>query len=323
MHKAIRVHNCGGPEVLSFEEVESPPPGPGHVAVRMEAVGVNFIDVYHRTGLYPLPLPFTPGGEGVGIVESVGDGVADVAPGDRVGILTVHGNYAERAVLPRPVVMKLPPGASPVHVAAVMLQGMTAHYLVRSTYRVQSGDPVLIHAAAGGTGLLLCQMCRTLGAEVYATVSTEAKAEAARAAGADHVIRYTEVDFEEAIREKLGDGGLAVVYDSVGKTTWRKSLALLRPRGMLVCFGQSSGPVPAVEPMLLASSGSLFFTRPSLPHYLSTPDEIAWRAGEVFGAVAQGKLRVTIDRELPLAEAAEAHRLLESRATSGKLVLRP
>ena len=224
---------------------------------------------------------------------------------------------------PAAKLVRLPEGVTTTQAAAALLQGMTAHYLVRSTFRVQSGMPVLVHAAAGGMGLLLCQMCRALGARVFGTVSTEAKAQAARAAGADHVIRYTEQDFAEAIREELGDKKLAVAYDSVGETTWRKSLGLLRPRGMLVLFGQSSGPVPPIDPLLLSQNGSLFITRPTLGDYAATPDELKWRAGEVLDSVASGKLNLTIDRELPLAQAAEAHRLLEGRATTGKLILRP
>ncbi len=323
MHQAIRVHQTGGPEVLALQSVDSPAPGPGDAAVRIEAAGVNFIDVYHRTGLYPLPLPFTPGGEGAGTVEAVGRGVEDIRPGDRVGYVMQPGAYAERAVVPAAKLVKLEEWTSTTVAAASLLQGMTAHYLVRSTFRVQSGLPVLVHAAAGGVGLLLCQMCRALGAEVFGTVSTEAKAEAARAAGADHVIRYTEVDFEEAVREQLGGNRLAVAYDSVGATTWEKSLRLLRPRGMLVLYGQSAGPVPPIPPGRLAASGSLFLTRPTLGDYIRTRDELRWRAGEVLGGIASGTLKLTIDRELPLAAAGEAHRLLESRATSGKLILRP
>ncbi len=322
-HRAIRVHQTGGPEVLALETVDSPAPGPGQIAVRIEAIGVNFIDVYHRTGLYPLPLPFTPGSEAAGTVMEAGPGVGDIRAGDRVGYVMQPGAYAERAVVSARDVVQLGKETSTAVAAAALLQGMTAHYLARSTFRVQSGLPVLVHAAAGGVGLLLCQMCRALGAEVFGTVSTEAKAKAAREAGADHVIRYAETDFEEAIRDQLGGNRLAVVYDSVGAATWEKSMRLLRPRGTLVLYGQSSGPVPPIDPGRLAAAGSLFLTRPTLGHYMRTPDEMRWRAGEVLGGIASGKLKLTIDRELPLAEAAEAHRLLESRATSGKLILRP
>ena len=323
MPQAIRIQQTGGPEVMSLGSVPDATPGPEDALVRVEAAGVNFIDTYHRTGLYPVPTPFTPGVEGAGVVEAVGSGVSDLAPGDRVGWVMQVGSYAEQAVRPAAKLVKLPDGVSTTQAGAALLQGMTAHYLVRSTFRVQSGMPVLVHAAAGGMGLLLCQMCRALGARVFGTVSTEAKAQAARAAGADTVIRYTEQDFAEVIREELGDEGLAVAYDSVGETTWRKSLELLRPRGMLVLYGQSAGPVPPIDPLLLAQHGSLFVTRPTLANYAATTDELRWRAGEVLDSVGSGKLRLTIDRELPLAEAAESHRLLESRATTGKLILRP
>jgi len=323
MPQAIRIQQPGGPEVMSLGSAPDAAPGPGEALVRVEAAGVNFIDTYHRTGLYPVPLPFTPGVEGAGVVEAVGAGVSDLAPGDRVGWVMQMGSYAEAAVRPTAKLVRLPDGVTTTQAAAALLQGMTAHYLVRSTFRVQSGMPVLVHAAAGGMGLLLCQMCRALGARVFGTVSTEAKAKAARAAGADTVIRYTEQDFAEVIREELGDEGLAVAYDSVGETTWRKSLSLLRPRGMLVLYGQSSGPVPPIDPLLLSQNGSLFVTRPTLGDYAATTDELRWRAGEVLDSVASGKLQLTIDRELPLAQAAEAHRLLEGRATMGKLILRP
>ena len=323
MPQAIRIQQHGGPEVMSLGSAPDAAPGPGEALVRVEAAGVNFIDTYHRTGLYPVPLPFTPGVEGAGVVEAVGAGVTDVAAGDRVGWVMQMGSYAETAVRPAAKLVRLPDGVTTTQAAAALLQGMTAHYLVRSTFRVQSGMPVLVHAAAGGMGLLLCQMCRALGARVFGTVSTEAKAKAARAAGADTVIRYTEQDFAEVIREELGDERLAVAYDSVGETTWRKSLSLLRPRGMLVLYGQSSGPVPPIDPLLLSQHGSLFVTRPTLGDYAATTDELRWRAAEVLDSVASGKLQLTIDRELPLAQAAEAHRLLEGRATTGKLILRP
>ena len=323
MPRAIRIEKPGGPEVMTLGSAPDAAPGPEDALVRVEAAGVNFIDTYHRTGLYPVPTPFTPGVEGAGVVEAVGSAVSDLAPGDRVGWVMQLGSYAEQAVRPAAKLVRLPESVTTTQAAAALLQGMTAHYLVRSTFRVQSGMPVLVHAAAGGMGLLLCQMCRALGARVFGTVSTEAKARAARAAGADHVIRYTEQDFAEAIRDELGDKKLAVAYDSVGETTWRKSLGLLRPRGMLVLYGQSSGPVPPIDPLLLSQNGSLFITRPTLGDYAATPDELQWRAGEILDSVASGKLRLTIDRELPLAQAAEAHRLLESRATTGKLILRP
>ena len=323
MPQAIRIQQPGGPEVMTLGAVPEAAPGPGEALVRVEAAGVNFIDTYHRTGLYPVPLPFTPGVEGAGVVEAVGADVSDLAPGDRVGWVMQMGSYAEQALRPAAKLVRLPDAVTTTQAAAALLQGMTAHYLVRSTFRVQSGMPVLVHAAAGGMGLLLCQMCRALGARVFGTVSTEAKAKAARAAGADTVIRYTEQDFAEVIREELGDEGLAVAYDSVGETTWQKSMSLLRPRGMLVLYGQSSGPVPPIDPLLLSQHGSLFVTRPTLGDYAATTDELRWRAGEVLDSVATGKLHLTLDRELPLTQAAEAHRLLEGRATTGKLILRP
>lgn len=323
MPRAIRIERHGGPEVLTLGEATDRNPGPGEAAVAVAAAGVNFIDTYHRSGLYPVATPFTPGVEGAGVVEAVGEGVSRVAPGDRVGWVMNLGAYAGRAVLPAEKLVRLPEGVSQTEAAAALLQGMTAHYLVRSTFRVQSGMPVLVHAAAGGMGLLLCQMCRNLGARVFGTVSTEAKAEAARAAGADVVIRYTEVDFAEVVREELGEEGLAVAYDGVGAATWERSLELLRPRGMLVLYGNASGPVPPIDPLRLSRAGSVFLTRPTLADYVRTADELRWRSGEVLGAVASGSIRLTIDRELPLAEAGEAHRLLESRATSGKLLLRP
>ena len=323
MPQAIRIHEPGGPEVLTLGEVPESRPGADEALVRVEAAGVNFIDTYHRTGLYPVPAPFTPGVEGAGVVEAVGSGVSAVAPGDRVGWVMALGSYAEQAVVPAAKLVRLPEGVSTGEAAAALLQGMTAHYLVRSTFEVKSGTPVLVHAAAGGMGLLLCQMCRALGARVFGTVSTEAKAQAAREAGCDHVIRYTETDFAEAVRAELGDRELAVAYDAVGADTWERSLGLLRPRGMLVLYGQSSGPVPPLDPLRLSQGGSLFLTRPTLADYLRTPEELHWRAGEVLGSVAAGDLRLTVHGELPLAEAGEAHRLLEGRATTGKLLLRP
>lgn len=323
MPQAIRIHRHGGPEALAVEEVPTPSPGPGEALVRVEAAGLNFIDIYMRTGLYPNDLPITPGVEGAGVVEAVGEGVSDPKPGDRVAWVMNLGGYANEAVIPAWKLAPVPEGITTRQAAAALLQGATAHYLVRSTFRVEEGMPVLVHAAAGGVGLLLTQMCAALGARVFGTVSTEAKAEAALAAGCDRVIRYTEKDFAEVIREDLGGNRLAVAYDAVGATTWERSLGLLRPRGMLVLYGQSAGPVPPIEPGLLMRGGSLYVTRPTLGDYAATPEELRWRAGEVFGAVADGSLRLTIDRELPLAEAAEAQRLLESRATTGKVLLLP
>jgi NADPH2:quinone reductase len=319
--KAIRVHTPGGQEALVFEETPAPVPGPGDALVRLSAAGVNFIDIYHRTGLYPLPLPFTPGNEGAGVVESVGPDVTEVRPGDRVAYAMATGSYAELAVVPAFRLVPVPARVSFEAAAAAMLQGMTAHYLAHSTFPLAAGHQALVHAAAGGVGLLLVQMAKKRGARVLATVSTEAKAEAARRAGADVVIRYTEEDFEAVARRETDGRGLDVVYDSVGKTTFDKSLRSLRPRGLLALFGQSSGPVPPFDPGELAKRGSLYLTRPSLAHYNLDRAELLARAGDVLSWMESGELEVKIDRTLPLAQAGEAHRLLESRQTSGKLVL--
>ena len=319
--KAIRVHAVGGPAVLVLEETPAPTPGPKEALVRLSAAGVNFIDIYHRSGLYPLPLPFTPGNEGAGVVEAVGPDVTEARPGDRVAYAMATGSYAELAVVPAFRLVPIPDTVSFEAAAAAMLQGMTAHYLAHSTFPLAPGHQALVHAAAGGVGLLLVQMAKKRGARVLGTVSTEAKAKAARRAGADVVIRYTEEDFEAVARRETDGRGLDVVYDSVGKTTFDKSLRSLRPRGLLALFGQSSGPVPPFDPGELAKRGSLFLTRPTLGHYTLDRAEILARAGDVLSWMEKGELELTIDRTLPLAEAGEAHRLLESRQTSGKLVL--
>lgn len=322
--RAIRVHEYGGPEVLQLEEVTLPEPGGGEALVTVEAAGVNFIDVYHRTGLYPGALPFTPGMEAAGVVEAVGPGVYEVEVGDRVAYAMERGSYAERAVVPAWKLVRLPESLDAEAGAAAMLQGMTAHYLTRSTYPLAGGETALVHAAAGGVGLLLVQMAARIGATVIGTVSTEEKARLAREAGADAVILYTEGDFaEEALR--LTDGrGVHVVYDSVGQATFDQSLACLRPRGLLALFGQSSGPVPPIEPSVLATGGgSLFLTRPGLAHYSADRGELLERAGDVLHWVATGELRLRIDRTYPLSEAAEAHRALEGRQTAGKVLLAP
>lgn len=321
--KAIRVHEPGGPEALRLEDVPDPLPGPGQVLVRVEAAGVNFIDVYQRTGLYRVPMPMTPGQEAAGTIVAVGANVSELRAGDRVAWAGPPGAYAERAIAPADRVVWIPEGVTAVQAAAAMLQGMTAHYLVTATYPLREGDVCLVHAAAGGVGLLLCQMARRRGARVIGTVSTETKAELARAAGAEDVILYTERDFEAEVKRLTDGDGVHVVYDSVGRTTFDQSLACLRPRGTMVLFGQSSGPVPPLDPQVLNQKGSLYLTRPKLGDYTGTSDELAQRAGEVLGWVRDGSLSVRIERELPLAQAAEAHRLLESRATSGKLLLVP
>jgi NADPH2:quinone reductase len=323
MMKAIRVDSVGGPDQLVFQDVDRPRPKEGEALVKLEAVGLNFIDVYHRTGLYPQPLPFTPGTEGAGTVEEIGAGVEDLKVGDRVAYAMAVGSYAEYAAVPAWKLVKLPEGVDARSAAAAMLQGMTAHYLVTSTYQLKAGQTALVHAAAGGVGLLLIQMAKRIGARVIGTVSTEVKARLAREAGADEVVIYTAQDFLEEVKRLTGGRGVEVVYDSVGKTTFMKSLDSLAPRGLLALFGQSSGPVPPFDPALLAQKGSLFLTRPSLAQYSATRDELAWRAGDVLGWVASGELKLRVEKTFPLAEAAEAHRQLEGRATTGKVLLIP
>jgi NADPH2:quinone reductase len=288
--------------------------------VRLAASGVNFIDIYFRTGLYKADLPIAIGSEGAGTVEAVGEGVTEVAPGDRVAYAMARGSYAEYAVVPGAQLVKIPAHLDFQRAAAAMLQGMTAHYLTHSTFALKAGDICLVHAAAGGAGGLIVQMAKNLGARVLGTVSTAEKAQIARDAGADEVILYTEREFDVEARRLTGGRGVDVVYDSVGKTTFEKSLNALRPRGMLALFGQSSGSVPAFDAAILAK-GSLFLTRPGLPHYLLTREELLWRAGEVLDAIDAGTLRLRIDRTYPLADAAAAHRDLESRKTAGKLLL--
>lgn len=319
--RAIRVTRTGGPEVLRLEEVPPPEPGPGQARVRVAYAGVNFIDVYHRTGLYPLPLPFTPGREGAGVVDAVGEGVDEVRPGDRVAWAMEGGAYAEYAVVPAWKLVAVPEGVNLRTAAAVMLQGMTAHYLTHSTYPLREGQAALVHAAAGGVGLLLVQIAKRRGARVIGTVSTEEKAALARGAGADEVVLYTRESFREVVRRVTGGRGVDVVYDSVGKTTFDEGLDSLRRRGYMVLFGQSSGPVPPFDPAVLHRKGSLFLTRPSLADYTADREELLWRAGDLFQWITDGELAVRIDRVLPLEDAAEAHRLLEARKTAGKLLL--
>jgi NADPH2:quinone reductase len=320
MH-AIRVSATGDAGVMRYVEVEVPPPRAGEVRVRVAAIGVNFIDVYHRTGLYALPLPFTPGSEAAGTVESVGPGVSGFAPGDRVAYALVRGAYAEVVNVPADQLVHVPAAVDLRVAAAVMLQGMTAHYLVASTFVIESGSTALVHAAAGGVGGLLVQMAKRRGARVFATASTP-KLDMVRELGADVVIDYTTQDFPGEVLRLTDGAGVHVVYDSVGRTTFDGSLECLRTRGMLVSFGQSSGAIPPFDPLRPGKKG-LYLTRPSLGHYVATRAELDWRAEEVFRALAEGTLRVRIDRELPLREAGEAHRLLEGRGTSGKLLLIP
>ena len=322
MARAVVIHATGGPEVLTLEEHDPGPPAAGAVRVRVHAAGVNFIDVYFRTGLYPVPLPFVVGLEGAGVIEAVGEHVDGLAPGDRVAWASVPGSYAEVVVAPADRVVRVP-DAVPLDVAAALLQGMTAHYLVHGTRETRPGDVALAHAAAGGVGLLLVQMLKAAGARVIGTCSTAEKEELARAAGADDVVRYTERDFTAEARRLTDGRGVDVVYDSVGATTFDGSLAALRVRGLLVLFGQSSGPVPPFDLQRLNLGGSLFITRPSLAHYTRDRAELELRAGAVLGAVAARRLRVRIGARFPLAEAVAAHRALEGRATTGKVLLLP
>ena len=321
--KAIRVKALGGPEVLALEDVPEPKPGPGEATVKLEGAGLNYIDVYYRTGLYKTQLPFTLGVEGGGVVAEVGPNVAEVKVGDRVAYTGVLGAYAQFAAVPAARLVKLPEGLDGKMGAAVMLQGMTAHYLSHTTYPLKSGDWCLVHAAAGGVGLLLCQMAKMRGARVIGTVSTEAKAKLAREAGADEVILYTKQDFEAEVKRVTGGAGVQVVYDSVGKTTFDKSLNCLALRGVMALYGQSSGPVPPLDPSILNQKGSLFLTRPSLVHHTATREELLQRSGDVLGWIKAGKLKLRIDLTLPLAQAADAHRQLEGRQTTGKVLLIP
>jgi NADPH:quinone reductase len=321
--RAIRIHTFGGPEVLQYEEVPLPVPGPGDARVRLEAAGVNFIDIYHRTGQYRGNLPLTLGQEGAGVVDAVGSGVREVQPGDRVAYASVQGAYAEYAIVPAARLVPVPDGVSSQVAAAVMLQGMTAHYLSHSTYPLGAEDTALIHAAAGGVGGLLVQIAKRRGARVIATVSTEAKAAEARAAGADEVILYTETDFVAATRQLTGGQGVPVVYDSVGKTTFDGSLDCLRPRGYLVLFGQSSGAVPPLDPQVLNAKGSLFLTRPTLAHYIATRDELLWRAGDLFRWIVAGELSVRIAATYNLTATGEAQEYLTGRHARGKVLLIP
>jgi NADPH2:quinone reductase len=321
MTHAIQVHQTGGPEVLKWEEVEVGEPGPGQVRLRQEAAGLNFIDVYHRTGLYPQPLPFIPGVEGAGIVEALGEGVSDINLGDRVAYAGPIGGYAEARLIDADRLVKLPDGIATDQAAAMMLQGTTAHMLLRAVYRVQPGDTILIHAAAGGVGLIVCQWAKALGATVVGTVGSDEKAELARAHGCDHPIVYTRQDFVAEVDRITGGAKLPVVYDSVGKGTFLKSLDCLRPRGLMVSFGNASGPPEPIAPGLLAQKGSLFLTRPTLFHYIAVRAELEAAASELFDMVTRGKIKVEINQRFPLKDAAEAHRALEARETSGSTVL--
>lgn len=322
--KAVRINEFGGPEALSYEDVEIPEPGPGQARVRLAASGVNFIDVYQRTGVYPGDLPRTLGLEGAGEVDAVGDGVKDLSVGDYVAFAMAPGSYAEQVVVPAEKLVPFNVTLVEARVAAaIMLQGMTAHYLTHSTYPLEEGQTALVHAAAGGVGLLLCQIAKMKGARVIGTVSTEEKAALAREAGADEVILYTEQDFVEETNRITGGEGVHVVYDSVGKTTFDGSLDCLRTRGYMVLFGGSSGQVPPFDLQILNQKGGLFVTRPSLAQYTLTRDELMWRAESLFSWIGQGNLNVRIGGTYSLADTAQAHRDLEARKTTGKLILIP
>ena len=321
--KAIRIHEFGGPDVLKYEDVPEPEPKPNEALVKVDAAGVNFIDIYQRTGVYKLSLPATLGLEGGGIVSAIGADVKAVKVGDRVAWTSVPGAYAEFAAVPADRLVPLPPSVTTSQGAAAMLQGLTAHYLTHSTYALKAGDTCLVHAGAGGVGLLLTQIAKRLGARVITTVSTEEKAALSREAGADLVVLYTSQDFEAEVKTFTGGKGLPVVYDSVGQATIAKSINCLAPRGMLVLFGQSSGVVPSVDPQLLSQKGSLFFTRPTLVHYIATHDELQNRARDLFNWIGSGQLRLRMEFLFPLRDAARAHESLAGRETTGKVLLTP
>ena len=321
--KAVRIHAPGGPEVLKYEDVPEPQPKAGEAVVKVDAAGLNYIDVYYRSGQYKAELPMTLGLEAGGTVTAVGPNVTEVRVGDKVAYTGVAGAYAQYAAVPAQRLVVLPAGVSTRQGAAAMLQGMTAHYLACSTYPLKRGDTCLVHAAAGGVGLLLCQIAKMRGARVIGTVSTEAKAKLAREAGADEVILYTTQDFEAEVKRLTSGRGVQVVYDSVGKTTFEKGLNCLAPRGLMALYGQSSGPIGTFDPQVLNQKGSLFLTRPSLVHHVATREELLQRAGEVLGWIRDGKLRLRTEFEFPLKDAPEAHRALEGRRTTGKVLLIP
>lgn len=321
--KAIVVHEAGGPENLVLEQVPDPEPGPEDVLVEVESAGLNFIDTYHRGGLYPLDFPFTPGLEGAGTVTEIGEDVSDIEVGDKVGWVNALGTYAGRQVVPAESAIPIPDDLEVDVAAAVLLQGMTAHYLATDTFPLSRGDNCLIHAGAGGVGLLLTQIARMNDAYIITTVGSREKAELSRAAGADEVIIYTETDFQEAVEDLLGPNEVHVVFDGVGAATFERGLDLLRPRGMMVTFGNASGPVPEISPLILAGKGSLFLTRPTMAHYVQTRKELLARANDLFDWITAGNLEVRIGGEYPLEQAADAHRALEGRQTTGKVLLHP
>ena len=321
--KAVRVHEHGGPEVLRYEDVPEPVPEPNQAIVKVYVAGINFIDIYFRTGLYKTDLPFTDGQEAAGVVSAVGSEVSGLAPGDRVAYCGVLGGYAEYSAVPANRLVKIPDGIDAPTAAALMVQGMTVHYLTHSTFPLQAGHTALVHAAAGGVGLVLVQVAKMRGARVIGTCSTEEKAALVRGAGADEVILYTEQDFQAEVQRLTDGAGVDVVYDSVGKATWEGSMNSLKPRGMMVFFGNASGPVPAIEPLKLTQKGSLFMTRPSLVNHVATREELEQRSSDLFGWVADGKLKVRIGETFPLADAAKAQEKLAGRLTTGKLLLAP
>jgi len=321
--KAIRVHAAGGPEALTLDDIPAPSPKAGEALVKVDAAGLNYIDVYFRTGMYKAELPLTIGMEAGGVVTAVGSNVSEVKVGDKVAYTGVAGAYAEQAVVPSSKLVVLPAGVSTKQGAAAMLQGMTAHYLATSTYPLKHGDTCLVHAAAGGVGLLLCQIAKLRGARVIGTVSTDDKAKLAREAGADETIIYTRQDFEAEVKRMTNGKGVQVVYDAVGKTTWDKSLNSLAPRGLIALYGQSSGPIGQIDPQILNAKGSLFLTRPSLNHHIASREELQSRAGEVLGWISAGKLKMRMEFEFPLKDAGAAHRALEGRQTTGKVLLLP
>jgi NADPH2:quinone reductase len=321
--KAIQILETGGPEVLQLADLPIPHPGPGQVLIRVEATGVNFIEVYFRKGQYKASFPLTPGSEASGTVEELGPGVQGFVAGDLVASVSVMGSYAEYALVPAAQLVKVPAGLTPEQAAAAMLQGMTAHYLAYSTFPLKAGDTALVHAGAGGVGLLLTQLAARIGARVITTVSTPAKAELSLEAGASDVILYTEQDFEAEVKNLTGGKGVDVVYDSVGKTTFEKSLNCLKPRGLVALFGGSSGAVPPFDLIQLSGKGSLYVTRPTLWHYIATRAELELRAGEILGWAASGRLKLRTEHIFPLAEAAQAQTELESRNTTGKILLEP
>lgn len=321
--KTIRIHQFGGLEVLAKDEVQVPEPGEGEARVKIEAIGVNFIDIYHRIGRYQGTLPLTLGQEAAGVVDAVGPNVTEVKIGDRVAYASVQGSYAEYAIAPAWRLIPIPAGVDAQHAAAVMLQGMTAHYLTHSTYPLKAGETALVHAAGGGTGQLLVQIAKRCGARVIGTVSTDEKAALAREAGADEVINYSQTNFDVEVKRLTNNAGVDVVYDSVGKDTFDKSLNCIRRRGYMVLFGASSGAVAPIDPQTLNAKGSLFLTRPFLQHYTADRAELLGRVNDLFKWIAAGELKVRIDKTFPLAEAAEAHRYLEGRLSKGKLVLIP